>query len=109
MPEPVEVTRLKQAIEQFNARAPRDLPDRIAYVTTGADAVVVSATNALHARAISSDDAQYISTAGRQLSLLVAAASSDPDPRSAEGRLALAEGILRQLQQYVASHQKVPK
>lgn len=27
MPEPIEVTRLKQAVEQFEARKPRDLSD----------------------------------------------------------------------------------
>jgi hypothetical protein len=84
---------------------PRDLPDRIAYVTSGADAVVVSATNALNAHAISSGDAQYVSTAGRQLSALAAAAAADPDPKSAEGRLALAEGVLRQLKAYLATKQ----
>lgn len=29
MPRPVEITRLEQAIEQFEARAPRDLPDGV--------------------------------------------------------------------------------
>jgi hypothetical protein len=85
--------------------APQSLPDRIAYVTTGADAVVVSATNALTAHSISSADAQFVSTSGRSLSALVSAASTDPDPKSAEGRLALAEGILKQLQQYLAAKQ----
>jgi len=91
------------ACATLGLEAPRDLQDRIAYVTAGADAVVVSTTNALNAQAISSADAQYISTAGRQLSALVAAAASDPDPKSAEGRLALAEGVLRQLQTYLAT------
>lgn len=93
------------ACQTLGLEAPRDLPGRIAYVTAGADAVVVSATNALNARAISSADAQFISTSGRQLSALIAAASSDPDPKSAEGRLALAEGVLRQLQAYLAAKQ----
>jgi len=84
---------------------PKDLPDRIAYVTSGADAVVVSATNALNAHTISSGDAQYISTAGKQLSALLAAAAADPDPKSAAGRLALAEGVLKQLQAYLATKQ----
>lgn len=87
--------------------APQNLPDRIAYVTTGADAVVVSATDALSAHTISSTDAQFVSTSGRQLSALASAAASDPDPKSAAGRLALAESVLKQLQAYVATHQKV--
>lgn len=29
MPQPIEVTRLAQAIEQFRGRAPRDLPDGV--------------------------------------------------------------------------------
>ena len=85
--------------------APKDIPDRIAYVTSGADAVVVSATNALNAHSISSTDAQFVSTTGKQISALLAAAGSDPDPKSAAGRLALAEGVLKQLQQYLASKQ----
>jgi len=84
---------------------PQSLPDRIAYVTSGADAVVVSTTNALNAHVISSSDAQFVSTTGKQLSLLVNAASTDPDPTSAEGRLKLAESVLRQLQAYLASKQ----
>jgi hypothetical protein len=86
---------------------PRNLQERIAYVTAGADAVVVSATNALTAHTISSDDAQFVSTSGHALSDLVEASSLDPDPKSAEGRLALAESVLKQLQAYVAAHQKV--
>lgn len=93
------------ACANLGLEAPRDLPDRIAYVTSGADAVVVSATNALNAHTISSTDAQYISTAGKQLSALAAAAASDPDPKSAEGRLVLAESILKQLQSYLANKQ----
>lgn len=85
------------------------LQDKVAYVTTGADALVVSTTNALAAHTISSADAQYVSTAGRSLSELLVAVVADPDPKSAEGRLALAEGILKQLQTYVAAHQKVQK
>lgn len=101
------VLLLLNACATFGYEAPRDLPDRIAYATTGADAVVVSATNALNAHSISSGDAQFVSTSGRSLSALVAAAASDPDPKSAEGRVALAEGILKQLQAYIAAHQKV--
>lgn len=85
---------------------PKSLPDRVAYVTAGADALVVSTKDALAAHSISSADAQYVSTTGRQLSPLLAAVTSDPDPQSAEGRLELAENILKQLQAYVASHQK---
>ncbi len=97
------------ACTTLGLETPRDLPERVAYVTAGTDAVVVAAVHAVGAGSLSSADAQYISTAGRQLSALIAAAASDPDPRSAEGRLALAEGILKQLQAYVASHQKVSK
>lgn len=85
---------------------PQSLQDRVAYVTSGADALVVTTTNALAAHSISSADAQYVSTSGRQLSPLLAAVTSDPDPRSAEGRLELAESVLKELQAYVASHQK---
>lgn len=86
---------------------PKNLQERIAYVTAGADAVVVSTTNALASHSISSADAQFVSTSGHALSGLVATASSDPDPKSAEARLALAENILRQLQAYVAAHERV--
>jgi|KBSSwiStaDraftv2_1062776.scaffolds.fasta_scaffold451009_3 hypothetical protein len=96
---------LLSACATFGYEQPRSLPDRIAYVTSGADAVVVSTTNALNAHVISSTDAQFVSTTGKQLSLLVQAASTDPDPKSAEGRLALAESVLRQLQSYLASKQ----
>lgn len=96
------------ACATLGIEAPKDVPDRVAYVTSGTDAVVVSATNALNAHTISSGDAQYISTAGKQLSALVAAASSDPDPKSAAGRLALAEGVLHQLQAYLATKQVKP-
>lgn len=99
---------LLTACATLGLEAPKDTPDRIAYVTTGADAVVVSATNALNAHAISSVDAQFVSTSGRQLSALAAAASTDPDPKSAAGRLALAEGVLRQLQAYLATKQVKP-
>lgn len=95
------------ACASLGIEAPKDLPDRIAYVTAGADAVVVSATNALNAHSISSADAQFVSTAGQQISTLAVAAASDPDPKSAAGRLALAEGVLKQLQAYLAAHQKV--
>lgn len=95
------------ACATLGIEAPQNLQERIAYVTTSTDAVVVSATNALNARAISSNDAQYVSTTAHQISPLLAAVASDPDPKAAEGRLALAEGILKQLQAYVASHQKV--
>lgn len=95
------------ACATLGIEAPKDIPDRIAYVTSGADAVVVSATNALNAHAISSSDAQYVSAAGRQLSALAEAASTETDPRAAQDRLALAEGVLKQLQVYVATHQKV--
>jgi len=98
---------LLSACQTLGIEQARDTPDRIAYVTAGADALVVSTTNALATRSISSADAKYVSTSGHALSELVAAVSTDPDPKSAEGRLALAEGVLRQLQQYVATHQKV--
>jgi len=95
------------ACASLGIETPQNTPDRIAYVTSGADALVVSTTNALAAHTISSADAQYVSTAGRGLSGLAAAAAADPDPTSASNRLALAENILKQLQQYVANHQKV--
>lgn len=97
---------LLAACQTLGIEAPKNVPDRIAYVTSGADALVVSTTNALAAHTISSGDAQYVSTAGRGLSGLAAAAAADPDPTSAANRLALAENILKQLQTYVATHQK---
>lgn len=96
---------LLTACATLGYEAPQSLPDRIAYVTTGADAVVVSTTNALNAHVISSSDAQFVSTTGKQISVLLNAASTDSDPKSAEGRLKLAESILRQLQAYLASKQ----
>lgn len=97
---------LLSACASLGLEPAQSLQDRVAYVTSGADALVVTATNELAAHTISSADAQYVSTAGRQLSPLLAAVTSDPDPKSAEGRLELAENLLKQLQAYVASHQK---
>ena len=97
---------LLTACASLGLEPPKSLQDRVAYVTSGADALVVTATNELAAHSISSADAQYVSAAGRQLSPLLAAVVSDPDPRSAEGRLVLAENTLKELQAYIASHQK---
>lgn len=96
------------ACATLGVEAPKGVSDRVAYVTAGADAVVVSTTNALTTHSISSNDAQYVSTTAHQLSPLLAAVTEDPDPKSAEARLALAEGILKQLQAYVAAHQVKP-
>lgn len=93
------------ACASLGVEAPKTLNERVAYVESSADALVVTTTNALNAHTISSKDAQFVADSAKQLQLLSAAVTSDPDPASAEGRLKLAEGILRQIQTYVAAHQ----
>lgn len=83
--------------------APKTLPDRIAYATSTADGLVVSTTNALNAHTIGSADAAYVSRTAKETSLLLGAATTDSDPKSAEGRVQLAESVLRNLQSYLAA------
>lgn len=92
------------ACASLGLETPKTLNERMAYVQSSADGLVVATTNALNAHTISSKDAEYVSASAKQLQGLVSAVSSDPDPATAEGRLKLAEGVLIQLQTYVASH-----
>lgn len=78
--------------------------ERAAYVHSGVNGVVAAATNSLNAKAIRSDDAEYVrDTAVRTRTFVVAAetAYGGGDIQTAEGRLQLAEGILRELQRHV--------
>lgn len=95
------------ACQALDLEAPTSTSDRAAYVISGADGVVMSATNALNAHQISSADAEYVSTTGHSLSSLVGAVATDPDPKSADARLVLAENSLKLLRDYLATHQKV--
>lgn len=85
--------------------SPTSYTDRVAYAYSNADGVVKAATNALDAHAISSADAKYVrETAVSTRTLIVASetAFGEGDLQTAEGRLALAENVLRQLQAHVA-------
>lgn len=85
---------------------PTSFPDRVAYAYSNVDGAVKTATVALDAKAISSADAKYVREAAvstRTLIVAAEAAFGEGDIKTAEGRLALAEGVLKQLQSYVAS------
>jgi hypothetical protein len=85
---------------------PKEFPDRVAYAYSLADGTVSATTNALNAKAIKSADAKYVreaATSARTLIVAAEAAFGEGDIQTAEGRLALAEGVLKQLQAYVAS------
>jgi hypothetical protein len=88
---------------------PTEFPDRVAYAYSNVDGAVTAATNALNAKTIGSADAKFVrDTAVNARTLLVAAetAFGDGDISTAEGRLNLAEGVLRQLQAYTAKGAK---
>jgi hypothetical protein len=92
------------ACAQFGLEAPKTFNERAAYVHSGVNGVVTAATNSLNAGAIKSDDAVYVrDTAVRTRTFLGAAetAYGTGDASTAEGRLALAEGVLRELQKHV--------
>jgi hypothetical protein len=97
---------LLSACQTLGLEKPTEFPDRVAYAYALADGAVTTATNALNAKAISSSDAKYVREAAvstRTLIVAAEAAFGEGDVQSAEGRLALAEGVLRQLQTYLAS------
>jgi len=96
---------LLAACATLGLEQPTEFPDRVAYAYAGADGVVKTATNALNAKAISIDDAKYVREAAVSTRTLLVAAETAfgaGDIATAESRLALAEGVLRQLQTYAA-------
>lgn len=83
---------------------PQGFTDRAAYVGKGVNAVIASATSSLDVGAISSDDAVYIRGLAVQTRTFLAAAEAafaDGDISTAEGRLKLSEGVLRELRSYL--------
>lgn len=97
---------LLSACQTLGLEKPTEFPDRVAYAYSLTDGAVRTATNALDAKTISSADAKYVREAAVSTRTLIGAAEAafgEGDIQSAEGRLALAEGVLRQLQQYLAS------
>jgi len=95
---------LLTACATLGLETPKTFNERAVYVHQGVNGVVSAATNSLNAKAIKSDDAVYVrDTAVRTRTFLEAAetAYGAGDISTAEGRLALAEGILKQLQAYV--------
>lgn len=78
--------------------------ERAAYVHSNINGVVTATTNSLNAGAIKSDDASYVRDSAVRTRTFLASAETAygaGDISTAEGRLALAEGILKQLQGYV--------
>lgn len=83
---------------------PQSFNERAAYVHSNINGVVTATTNSLNANAIKVEDAEYVrDTAVRTRTLLGAAetAYAAGDTSTAQGRLALAEGVLRELQRHV--------
>ncbi len=80
----------------------RGFTDRAATAELLVNSTIKATTNALNDGAIKADDAKVVrELTGKASDLLLAAetAFGAGDPTTAEGRLALAEGILRELQQ----------
>jgi hypothetical protein len=93
------------ACQTLGLETPESFSDRVAYAYANADGAVRATTNALNAQTISSTDAKYVRDAAVSSRALVDAAMNAHgagDVSTAEGRLALAEGVLKQLQTYVA-------
>jgi len=89
---------------QLGLEAPKTFNERAAYVHSGINGVVVTATNSLNAGAIKSTDAEYVRDSAVRTRLFLTAAETaygEGDISTAEGRLALAEGVLRELQNHV--------
>lgn len=92
------------ACATLGLETPKTFNERVAYVHSGVNGVVAATTNSLNAKAIKSDDAEYVrDTAVRTRAFLGSAetAYGAGDIATAEGRLALAEGVLRELQKHV--------
>lgn len=88
---------------------PKTYAERSRVTAAAATAVVVTVTNDLNAAIISSEDAQWVSNSAKELSKLLALADgamASGDMSAAEQRLALAEGLLRELQAYLAKKEK---
>lgn len=84
--------------------APKTFNERAAYVHSNINGVVTATTNSLNAGAIKSEDAEYVRDSAIRTRTLTAAAETAygaGDVSTAEGRLALAEGVLRELQKHV--------
>jgi hypothetical protein len=88
---------------------PTSFQDRVAYAYSNIDGAVRTATNALNAKAISSAEAKYIRDTAMSTRTIIVGAETvfgEGDIKSAEGRLALAENVLRELQAYTAKRVK---
>lgn len=91
---------------QLGLQAPQSFNERAAYVHSGINGVVTTATNSLNAGAIKSDDAEYVrDSAVRTRTFLSVAenAYGEGDIATAEGRLVLAENVLRELQKHLGA------
>lgn len=85
---------------------PKTFNERAAFARETVNGVVQATINALDSQSIHSSDAEWVrDSANRTLTLLTAAetAYGTGDVTTAEGRLALAEGVLRELQKYLAT------
>jgi hypothetical protein len=83
---------------------PKTFNERAAYVHSGINGVVSATTNSLNAGAIKSDDAVYVRDSAVRTRTFLGTAETAygvGDIKTAEGRLALAEGVLRELQKHV--------
>jgi hypothetical protein len=100
---------LLAACATLGIEKPQGFTDRLSYVYSTADGVVTATTNALNAQTISSADAKYVrdtAVSTRTLAEAAQTAYGAGDISTAEGRLNLAEGVLRQLQAYTAKGAK---
>lgn len=85
---------------------PETFNEKAAFTREAVNGVIGATTTALDAQAIHSSDAEWVrNTAQRTLVLLVSAetAYGAGDPATAEGRLKLAQGVLKELQKYLAT------
>lgn len=88
----------------FGAEQPQGFKDRAEIAEQTVNGVITTAINSLNAGAIKSDDAAYVRTAAAETRayLLAAETAYDAgDVSTAEGRLALASNVLRELQGYL--------
>lgn len=79
--------------------------ERLTYAHSSVNSLVAASISSLDAHAISSDDAAYVRKVATDTRTLLNAAElamSAGDSSTAEGRLGLAEGVLRQLRAYLA-------
>lgn len=89
---------------QLGLEQPRSFSERVAYSHSTINGVITATTDSLNAGAIKSADAEYVRDAAVRIRMLLVAAEtaySDGDVSTAEGRLTLASGVLRELQNYL--------